>query len=429
MRADGLAAVAYAQDTPAPDLPQLSGAHAVRVCVLGAGLAGLNTALGLCERGVRDVLVLDAEQPGFGASGRNGGFVFSGFSRGEGQLLSDLGPERAHRLYRGTQDAVDLIRSRIDRYRIGCEKVEGGALWVNWFEDAQVLRRRQALLAEHFDTHWQWWPRERVRAEVGSERYHDALFEPNAMHLHPLRYVYGLVAALAAHGAGMFARSPAIALHAHGGGWRVETPAGRVDAEHVVLACGGYLAGLRRKVDAAVLPIATYVMQTEPLGSRAESVLRTKAAVYDTRFAFDYYRMRPDTRLLWGGRIAIRERAPDAVRKLLYRDMLRVFPQLEGVRVETAWSGLMSYARHEMPHIGQIDRGLWLAQAFGGHGLAPTTYAGELLASAIASGDTAWQAFSAYPLRSAFKPFGLLAAQLHYSLLQTADALRARFGR
>lgn len=423
------ATVAYAQDAPSPDLVQLRGVHSTRVCVVGAGLAGLNTALGLCERGVQDVTVLEAEQPGFGASGRNGGFVFAGFSRSEARLLADLGPQRARTLYRGTQDGIDLIRARIARYRIECEAVEGGALWVNWFRDAQVLRRRQALLSEHFDTQWHWWPRERVRAEVCSERYHDALFEPNALHLNPLRYVHGLVAALGAHGACVYGQSRAIALRPYAGGWQIDTPAGRIDAEHVVLACGGYLAGLRRQVDAAVLPIATYVMQTEPLGARTESVLRTKAAVYDTRFAFDYYRMRPDTRLLWGGRITIRERSPDAVRRLLYRDLLRVFPQLAGVRIEAAWSGWMSYARHEMPHIGQIDRGLWLAQAFGGHGLAPTTYAGELLAAAIASGDRGWRAFAPYPLRSAFKPVGLLAAQLHYSLLQAADAVRARLGR
>src|SRR5690606_30502485 len=102
--------------------------------------------------------------------------------------------------------------------------------------------------------------------------------------------------------------------------------------------------------------------------------------------AFDYYRPLPDTRLLWGGRISIRDRDPAAVRALLYRDLLRVFPQLEGVRIDHAWSGLMSYARHEMPQVAKVDGGLWVAQAFGGHGVAPTTLAGEWLAEAIAGG-------------------------------------------
>ena len=112
--------------------------------------------------------------------------------------------------------------------------------------------------------------------------------------------------------------------------------------------------------------------------------MATRAAVYDSRFAFDYYRPLPDTRLMWGGRISVRDRSPEAVERLLYRDMLKVFPQLDGIAVEHAWSGLMSYARHEMPQIGRIDDCLWLAQAFGGHGVAPTTFAGEVLATAIA---------------------------------------------
>src|SRR3546814_9066673 len=99
----------------------LSGRHETRVCVVGAGFAGLNTALGLTERGVRNVLVLDAHSPGFGASGRNGGFVFAGFSRGEDRLLADLGPERARALYSGTTDAVALIRKRVAQYAIAWE--------------------------------------------------------------------------------------------------------------------------------------------------------------------------------------------------------------------------------------------------------------------------------------------------------------------
>ncbi|MFN7175057.1 MAG: NAD(P)/FAD-dependent oxidoreductase, partial [Thermaurantiacus tibetensis] len=108
------------------------------------------------------------------------------------------------------------------------------------------------------------------------------------------------------------------------------------------------------------------IRTTAPLGPRATDFIRTPAAVYDTRFAFDYYRLLPDTRLLWGGRISVRDRPPAAVERLLRRDLARVFPGLAGVRLDYAWSGLMSYARHEMPQLGQLAPGLWYAQAFGG---------------------------------------------------------------
>jgi gamma-glutamylputrescine oxidase len=194
-----------------------------------------------------------------------------------------------------------------------------------------------------------------------------------------------------------------------------------------VLCCGGYLAGLAPKVDRSVLPIATYVMATAPLGDRLQKAFAgTRAAVYDTRFAFDYYRPLADTRILWGGRISILDRSPAAVARLLRGDLLRVYPQLEGVGIDFAWSGLMSYARHKMPQVGRLEPGLWYAQGFGGHGLATTIAAGETLAAAIAENDPAWRDYAPFGLPWAGKPIGFAAAQLTYSWAQLRDAWNAR---
>ena len=405
-----------------PARPALSGEHSARVCVVGGGFAGLNTALGLVERGERDVVVLESETVGHGASGRNGGFVFGGYSRGEAALLADLGPARAKAIYQRTRDAVALIRTRTGRHAIDCDRVDGGVLWANWFCDPAVLAARRRLLRDHFDIDWTPVDGAALRAQVKSDRYSAALFEAQAFHFHPLKYARGLAQAIESGGGAVHENSGVTALRRAGSGWRVETADGHVEAEQVVLSCGGYLAGLVPKVDAAVLPIATYVMVTESLGDRAREVLDTSAAVYDTRFAFDYYRLLPDTRLLWGGRISVRDRDARDVERLLRRDLLRVFPQLDGVRVDYAWSGLMSYARHEMPQIAQIAPGLWVAQAFGGHGVAPTTVAGEVIASAIAEGDPTWREYERYGLDSAMKPFGFAGAQATYWWLQAKDA-------
>jgi gamma-glutamylputrescine oxidase len=407
---------------PAPS--PLSGDVQTCVCVIGGGFAGLNTALGLVERGVSDVVLLEADNVGYGASGRNGGFVFAGYSRGEADLLADLGPEAAQAAYRRTQKAVALVRSRTERYAIDCDRIDGGVLWANWFRDPEVLERRRRLLETSFDTHWQLVDGVRLRMQVKSDRYSAALFEPQAFHFHPLKYARGLARTLQHLGVAVHEGTPATSLRRQGAGWRVETPHGAVESEHVVLACGGYLAGLVPKVDASVLPIATYVIVTQPLGARAAEVLETQAAVYDTRFAFDYYRLLPDTRLLWGGRISVRDRHAMQVERLLRRDVLRVFPQLDDVRIDHAWSGLMSYARHEMPQIGRVEPGLWFAQAFGGHGVAPTTVAGEVLASAIAEGDPTWQEYAPYGLVSALKPWGFAGAQATYWWMQAKDALK-----
>ena len=390
--------------------------------MIGGGFAGLNVALGLAERGHQGVLLLEARELAHGASGRNGGFVFGGYSRNEEALLRELGEVRAKALYRGTLDAVELIRRRIKHHGSACDLRETGVLWANWFRDARVLRSRQRLLSEHFDTRWQWVGKEEMRQRLHTVRYSEGLFEPDAFHFHPLNYALGIARAAEVQGASICEATPAVALQRKGAGWRVRTPEGEVHARHVVLACGGYLARLRRVVDAALLPIATYVMATEPLGPRLREAMSGEAAIYDTRFAFDYYRPLPDTRLLWGGRISIRERTPQAVERLLLSDLLRVYPQLRGLRIDYAWSGLMSYARHQMPQIAQPEPGLWLAQAFGGHGVAPTTHAGEVLASAIAERDTRWREFAHYGLVSAFKPAGFLAAQLSYWWAEARDA-------
>ncbi|GAB3333588.1 NAD(P)/FAD-dependent oxidoreductase [Marilutibacter aestuarii] len=403
----------------------LEGRREVRTCVVGGGFAGLNTALGLVERGHGEVLLLEAERIGHGASGRNGGFVFGGYSRDEASLLADLGPDRARDLYAGTRQAVERIRQRIRQGDIECELNESGVIWANWFRDPAPLQERQRLLQEAYGVEWEWLSRQQMASLLRTERYREGLFERDAFHFHPLKYAQGLARMAAERGASIHEASPAIGLHRRGAGWRVQTPLGSVDAETVVLACGGYLSGLVRRVDAAVLPISTYVMATAPLGARLDEVMATRAAVYDTRFAFDYYRPLADTRLLWGGRISIRERSPRGVRRLFYRDMLKVFPQLEGVDIEHAWSGRMSYARHQMPQIGPIGQGLWLAQAFGGHGVAPTTHAGDLLASAIADGDQRWRRFAGYGLVSAMKPLGFAAAQSSYWWAMARDGWKA----
>lgn len=415
--------------TPYEAHAPLQGRQETRIAIVGGGYAGLNTALGLAERGLRDVTLLERERIGFGASGRNGGFVFAGYSLGEQALLDQLGETRARALFDLTTAAVERIRARVAQYAIACDAVDEGVIWANWFRDPAVLRHRQQLLADRYGVQWDWLPQQELRERVLSDRYFDGLYERNALHLHPLNYAVGLANAAAGQGVRIHEGSEVWQLKREGSRWLLGTPQGELLAEQVVLACGGYLAGLHKPIDRAVLPIATYVMATEPLGDRLAECLATRAAVYDTRFAFDYYRALPDARLLWGGRISIRDRSPQAVQRLLRRDMARVFPPLKDAKIDYAWSGLMSYARHQMPQLGRgegDDAGLWWAQAFGGHGLAPTCAVGELLAAAIAEGDGGWKQFSAYGLASTRKPFGLLAAQLNYWWQQARDGLKTR---
>ncbi len=416
----------YYQRTADAELrfPAIAGAVDTGVVIIGGGFAGLATAFSLMERGVRDVTLLEAQGIGHGASGRNGGFVFGGFSLDNAALVKQLGLESARALYDLTLDAVVRIRRRITQHSMDCEAEFSGVILANWFDDDAALRQQQAFMQKNFGVDWHWLSREELGAQLLSRRYTTGLHESNAFHFHPLKYAQAEASALQAGGVSVHEQSQVLRIARHGAGWRVETAQASIQAREVVMCCGAYGDDLVAPLSRAVMPIATYVMATEPLGTQLETAMRTKAAVYDTRFAFDYYRPLADTRLLWGGRISIQDRAPQDIAQLLYRDLLRVYPQLLGVQISDAWSGLMAYARHSMPQIGRLPTGLWYATGFGGHGVAPTTLAGEVLAQAMCGEAGIPAGFSTFGLPGTFGAMGRAAAQILYWWLQWRDRLR-----
>lgn len=402
----------------------LAGPLEAAVCIIGGGFAGLSTALALAERGATDIVLLESETVGFGASGRNGGFVFGGFSLGERAILDTVGDEDGKKLYQMTLAAVERIRDRIHQYEIACDLKEEGVYLANWFDDARILDAQQRFMRDKLGVEWERVSAAQLAEKVVTQRYFGALFEPGAFHFHPLKYAQGLARVLAAKGVRVHEASRVTSIAADGRQWRVATAGGTVSAREVVVCCGGYLEKLYPRLGGAVLPIATYVMVTEPLGERLQDAMRTGAAIYDTRFAFDYYRPLADTRLLWGGRISIRERSGQDVARLLYQDMLKVYPQLAGAQVDYAWSGMMSYGRDKMPQLGRLPEGLWYGMGFGGHGVAPTTLAGEVLAAAIMGEGGALARFDAWGLPSTGGPAGLVAAQLAYWYYELRDWMR-----
>lgn len=394
-------------------------------CIIGGGYAGLSTALGLVERGHTDVVLIDAQDIGFGCSGRNGGFVFGGYSRSEADLLKAVGAQKARDLYGLTTRGIQLIRDRISTYDIDCDAVWEGVMQCNWFEDESILKDHQAFMSENFDVELVYIEPDALREIVKTDRYHGALVEKNAFHFHPLKYALGLAKAAQTQGAKLYAKTPALNIEPDGAVKMVQTPNGTIRAKRLVIACGGYLNGLYRPLARATMPVATYVMVTEPLGGRRNEAFICPQAIYDTRFAFDYYRPLPDSRILWGGRVSTNLKEPKNLKALLYQDVLKVYPQLEGMKIDYAWQGWMSYSAHKMPQIGKERPGIWHAQAFGGHGVAPTNIAGDLLAAAITDSDQQYRKLSRpFGLTSTYGLFGKLGAEATYQYYMLRDRLR-----
>jgi gamma-glutamylputrescine oxidase len=407
---------------PGPDHPALAGRIETEICIVGGGLAGLSAALSLAERG-RKVALLEARKVGWGASGRNGGFVSPGFSVGAEGLVKAAGLEPARQLYGLTREAVRLVRARIDRYRIAAEPVDSGMLMTWWRDEPGEAQKHGDWLRDTYGIEFEYWPRERVREACVTTRYHDGLFRKEGFHFHPLNYARGVAAAVTAHGGQVFEASPALAVDYDGAVKRVRTAGGEIAAKTLIVACGGYIGNLVPQLARAIKPIATYVIVTEPLGDRLKTVLRGDYAIHDSRFDFDYYRPLPDSRILWGHGISVfSENLPIAAK--LKRALLAVYPQLADVKVETAWGGTMSYPTHKMPQLGEFAPGAWHAQGYGGHGMGTTTLTGELVASAIAEGDQRYELLAPFGLDWTGGAVGTGYAQAVYWYYRFLDWIR-----
>ena len=187
--------------------PALQGEREAEVCIVGAGYAGLSTALGLVERGKADVVILDASRIGYGCSGRNGGFAFGGYSLDEGSLLKKVGKEAARHLYGYTTAGIDLIRNRIKGYEIDCDVYWDGVLLCNWFKDPEVLVRHRRFMLDNYGVDLEPIEPSALREIVKSDRYNGGLIERNAFHFHPLKYAQGVARVAAQRGASIHENS------------------------------------------------------------------------------------------------------------------------------------------------------------------------------------------------------------------------------
>ncbi len=403
--------------------PTLSGTEEADVCVVGGGLAGINTALGLIERG-KSVVLVEAKRIGWGASGRNAGFVAKGYAAGEQNLEKKLGLEKAQKLVSLTKNARMLIKKRIADFNIDCGPVLPGVLTVSWRDRADELKRTIDRANDNFDLGFEFWPREKVRQHCKTEHYFDGIFSPNDFQFNPLRYLRGLAGVVAQKGGRIFENSSAIRIKKDGADWAVHTTGGCVKAKDIVLSCAIYMEGLDRRLENAAFPVQTYIMTTQPIDPQAlKDAIDTPHCIYDTRFCSDYYRLLPGSRLMWGGRVGLWAHPNDIAATMLH-DIHKLYPQLKGhLKPEVSWSGKLCYAPHKMPQIGKIEDGYWYNTGYGGHGLCPTTAGSEVVAAAIAEGDKTYERFAPFGISYAGGKLGRYAAQMVYWWWRARDIL------
>ncbi|PND34632.1 FAD-dependent oxidoreductase [Achromobacter pulmonis] len=408
--------------------PPLTGADSADVCVVGGGLAGLSTALELARRG-RGVTLLEGRRIAWGASGRNGGSVSPAFSAGADAIRRHVDEDHYRQLYRLSMEGVEIIRANIRELGIEEARKVDGRLRVVRYEATDALRQWCDEQQREFGRDVRFLTRAQVRERLLSDVYFQGIEDPTSFHFHPLNYARALARECVRLGVRIHEDSAVVEARLDGAVKRLRTGQGQVDARSVVLATGGYTDGVVPALRRAMLPIATYIMLTEPLGERVREAIRSTAAIGDDRRAGNYYRVLDGGRIGWGSRITTRVDDPPDLAESLRRELLSVYPQLKGVKVEAAWSGRMAYARHLMPQIGRLAPDVWYCTAFGGHGMNTTAIGGRVVAEAIAGDTQRYKLFAPFGLAWNGGGFGTAAVQLTYWSYQARDWWRERRSR
>lgn len=383
----------------AVEAPALDGSVAADLCVVGGGLTGLSAAYHAASRGMR-VVLLERGALGDGASGRNGGQVHVGMRRDQQWLERHLGEETARALWRIAQDARGSLLQLIADERIACDWQPGLLHLDHRARHAAESRATVAWMRERYDDRTlRYVDRDEARSLVSSRDYHGGIYDEAGGQLHPLELTFGIARAAQRAGARLHAGTPAQAIRRSGGSFAVVTRTGEVTAERVLLACNGYLGQLDRTVAAHVAPLNNYIAVTEPLGEeRASKLIRDPIGVSDSRAVVYYFRRTRDHRLLFGGGEGYAQSLPDDVAAQVRPHLLRIFPQLEDVRIDYAWGGTLAVTANRMPYVRAVQPGLYALSGYCGMGMVLAPYFGKLLAEALTGGSADFDRLTRIPV-------------------------------
>ncbi|MBL8586911.1 MAG: FAD-binding oxidoreductase [Methylobacteriaceae bacterium] len=395
-----LAPSLWAATAPPPvETPPLDRDTEADVCVIGGGYAGLSTALHLAGRGVA-VALLEAHEPGWGGSGRNGGQVIPGIKYDPSELTAKYGPEAGEALAAFVGGTADIVFDLIARHGMDVPHVRAG--WIQGAHTDEMIRtvkRRAAewaargVAAEVLD-------RDQVAAALGSRQYLGGWLDPRGGGVQPLAYARGLARAAQKAGAALHGGSRVTALDRSGNGFVVTTAQGaRVKTGKVVMATGGYTGDLVPKLRQTIIAPNSFIVATAPLGDNvAKSILPGGQVTSDTRQLLLYFRKDHQNRVLMGGRGPFREPGAASDWAHLERVLTKFYPQLAGAPIEHRWCGRVALTRDFLPHIHEPEAGLIIDIGCMGRGVGLQTAMGRALAAYAATGERSELPFPITPI-------------------------------
>lgn len=371
------------------EFPVLNEEITTDVCIVGAGFSGLATALFLKEQGT-DVVLLEAHKVGWGASGRNGGQVVSGYGEDTVEILTDaFGPAAGERAWQLGLDCNIILKDIIERYKIDCDLTWG------YLSLAMTARQGRDLknTVKSWDKngmpgHYNYFEPSTMGDYIGSDKYTAGIYNDFDGHLHPLNLALGEAKVLDQLGAKIFEGSPATRITdaTPTKKARITTPNGVINADTVVMCGNAYLQKTEPRIRWGLTPGYTSIIATRPLDAEtANRLIPKNTAVSDMRTVLDYYRLSSDRRLLLGGLGHWTGNEAPNPQPLLLSRMLNIFPEMADVEIDYCWSGRVGISSNRNPQIGRLAPTTYYAQAYSGHGVAASHLNGKMISDAILS--------------------------------------------
>jgi gamma-glutamylputrescine oxidase len=376
---------------PLRTFPSLSGEIHADVVIIGAGYTGLSAAHHIARSGLAPVVV-EANHPGWGASGRNGGVITAKFRQSFSDIDVAHGRGMAKRMYEIAHESVEIVEELVSEFGITAARLRRNGQ----IKAAHNVPTFEAAVAEA-----EWMKREmgdsdvrildiyQVYEETGSKVFVGGVLNQGSGGIHPLNYLRGLAEGLAQRGIAIFQETPAIGISRDNGFVVVETPQGAVWAKQVIVATNAYsdLTPATRRLQQTLVPFRSAIIATERLPRAIAGRLMPAERTYtETKRMMRWFRM-VDDRLVLGGRGAFGKQDSNAAFAALRRAMVGIFPELEGTALDFRWSGLVGMTLDAMPHIGRLDERTLFAMGYNGAGVAMSSLMGRYLA-ALVRGET-----------------------------------------
>ena len=413
----------YWWDTvPRPQAATESAPASTDVLVVGSGYTGLQCALQTARAG-RHTTVIDAQDLGWGCSTRNGGQISGEIKPGFDELSRRYGVAEAQALIWEARGALEWLGEFVEQQGIDCQYQRCGR-----FVAAHSPRQFDKLVAEaRQQPAGLERPLRIVEArdqaqEIDSVYYHGGMVIDDHCSLDPAKYHAGLLQLASAAGVELIGQCAATAIERNAEGFRVTTARGSIQARELVIATNGYSGALAPWQQRRVIPIGSYMLATEAMPlERAHKLMPKQRVFSDTRKIVVYFRLSPDGRsLLFGGRVSVYESDPVKSLPPLRQEMLRIFPQLEDVKISHTWMGFVAYTFDGLPHLGQHD-GIHYAMGYCGSGICLASHLGyklglRVLGQAAAASAFDRPAFQTRPLYHG-KPWFLAPSVRYYQAL------------